>query len=295
MYAPSEVGVEELGGLSLVARDQVAVAVERDRDGRVPHVRGESLRVHARRDHKRGERVARLVQRNRLEARHSISGRSAERLRSRRPSSSPGSQCSPPDIRGGERPLRARSEDEPLGATGAHPVLDEMLPQDDCDQRQGRPGRPRPPSRRSDGTFEFNANYRERVGLYYDLVKANVQRIVVGLTSELRQHPVVALAVTPGWLRSENMLDNLGVTEETWRDALAERPGFAVSESPAYVGRGVAALAGDANPSRYAGRSLTSSTSRRNTASPTPTALSRTSGATKTGTGSMSRADEESN
>jgi NAD(P)-dependent dehydrogenase (short-subunit alcohol dehydrogenase family) len=110
----------------------------------------------------------------------------------------------------------------------------------------------------TDGTFAFNANYRERVGFYYDLVKANVQRIVVGLTFELREHPIVALAVTPGWLRSENMLDNFGVTEETWRDALAERPGFAISESPTYVGRGVAALAGDANPRRYAGRSLTS-------------------------------------
>jgi hypothetical protein len=110
----------------------------------------------------------------------------------------------------------------------------------------------------TDGTFEFNANFRERVGLYYDLVKANVQRIVVGLTFELRQHPVVALAVTPGWLRSEKMLDNFGVTEDTWRDTLAERPGFAISESPTYVGRGVAALAADADPSRHAGRSLTS-------------------------------------
>ena len=110
----------------------------------------------------------------------------------------------------------------------------------------------------TDGTFDFNAKFREGVGFYYDLVKANVQRIVVGLTFELREHPVVALAVTPGWLRSENMLDNFGVTEATWRDALAERPGFAISESPAYVGRGVAALAGDANPRRYAGGSLTS-------------------------------------
>jgi len=109
----------------------------------------------------------------------------------------------------------------------------------------------------TDGTFEFNANFRERVGFYYDLVKANVQRIVVGLTFELREHPVTALAVTPGWLRSEKMLDNFGVTEETWRDALTKRPGFAISESPAYVGRGVAALAGDADPSRHAGRSLT--------------------------------------
>jgi NAD(P)-dependent dehydrogenase (short-subunit alcohol dehydrogenase family) len=110
----------------------------------------------------------------------------------------------------------------------------------------------------TDGTFEFNTNFRERVGFYYDLVKANVQRIVVGLTFELREHPVVALAVTPGWLRSEKMLENFGVTEETWRDALADRPGFAISESPAYVGRGIAALAGDTDPRRYAGRSLTS-------------------------------------
>jgi NAD(P)-dependent dehydrogenase (short-subunit alcohol dehydrogenase family) len=110
----------------------------------------------------------------------------------------------------------------------------------------------------TDGTFEFNARFRERVGFYYDLVKANVQRIVVGLTFELRELPVVALAVTPGWLRSEKMLDNFGVTEETWRDALAKRPGFAISESPAYVGRGVAALARDPDPRRYAGRSLTS-------------------------------------
>lgn len=67
----------------------------------------------------------------------------------------------------------------------------------------------------TDGTFEFNAKFREGVGFYYDLVKANVERIVVGPTFELRDHPIVALAVTPGWLRSENTLDNFGVTEET--------------------------------------------------------------------------------
>jgi hypothetical protein len=83
-----------------------------------------------------------------------------------------------------------------------------------------------------------------------------VQRIVVGLTFELREHAVVALAVTPGWLRSEKMLENFGVTEETWRDALAERPGFAISESPAL--RGVAALAARPTRAGTAGRSLTS-------------------------------------
>lgn len=106
----------------------------------------------------------------------------------------------------------------------------------------------------TDGTFEFNANFRERVGFYYDLVKANVQRIVVGLTFELRQHPVVALAVTPGWLRSENMLDNFGVTEENWREAAEKVPSFIASETPLFVGRCIAALAADPDVSRKNGR-----------------------------------------
>ncbi|MEJ7833343.1 MAG: SDR family oxidoreductase [Nocardioides sp.] len=110
----------------------------------------------------------------------------------------------------------------------------------------------------TDGTAEFNADFRQGVGFYYDLVKANVGRIVLGLTHELKTHPVTTVGVTPGWLRSENMLDNFGVTEQTWRDALAERPGFAISESPAYVGRGIAALAADRDPSRHAGRILSS-------------------------------------
>ena len=110
----------------------------------------------------------------------------------------------------------------------------------------------------TDGTAEFNAAFREGVGFYYDLVKASVGRIVLGLTHELREHPVTALAVTPGWLRSEQMLEGFGVTEEQWRDALARVPGFAISESPTYVGRGVAALAGDRGHARWAGRTLTS-------------------------------------
>jgi NAD(P)-dependent dehydrogenase (short-subunit alcohol dehydrogenase family) len=110
----------------------------------------------------------------------------------------------------------------------------------------------------TDGTSSFNANFRQGVGFYYDLVKANVERIVKGLTFELTDHPVTALGVTPGWLRSEKMLDNFDVTEQTWRDALATVPGFAISESPTYLGRGVAALAGDANTARFAGLILTS-------------------------------------
>lgn len=109
----------------------------------------------------------------------------------------------------------------------------------------------------TDGTSSFNANFREGVGFYYDLVKANVERIVKGLTFELREQPVTALGVTPGWLRSENMLEGFGVTEENWRDALGETPGFAISESPTYVARGVAALAADPDIQRFAGRILT--------------------------------------
>ena len=105
----------------------------------------------------------------------------------------------------------------------------------------------------TDGTSEANAEFRRNVGFYYDLVKANVERIVKGLTAELRGQPVTAVGVTPGWLRSERMLENFGVTEANWRDACRERPGFAISESPTYVGRGVAALAQADDAERWAG------------------------------------------
>jgi hypothetical protein len=73
------------------------------------------------------------------------------------------------------------------------------------------------------------------------------------LTAELRDHPVTAVGVTPGWLRSEKMLENFGVTEATWRDACVKTPGFAISESPSYVARGVAALAQAGDAGRWAG------------------------------------------
>src|ERR671918_2109894 len=110
----------------------------------------------------------------------------------------------------------------------------------------------------NDGTTSFNANYRPQVGFYYDLVKATVDRIVKSLTAELANHPCTALGVTPGWLRSEQMLENFGVTEENWRDALARVPGFAISETPTYLARGLAALAADPRVSRFAGQVLTS-------------------------------------
>ena len=108
----------------------------------------------------------------------------------------------------------------------------------------------------TDGTAQANADFRRNVGFYYDLVKANVERIVKGLSAELGDLPVTAVGVTPGWLRSERMLENFGVTESNWRDAVAKRPGFAISESPTYVARGVAALAGDPGADRWSGTIL---------------------------------------
>lgn len=110
----------------------------------------------------------------------------------------------------------------------------------------------------TDGTSQANAEFRRNVGFYYDLVKANVERIVIGLTAELEDHPVTAVGVTPGWLRSERMLENFGVTEATWREACARTPGFAISESPTYVARGVAALTGADDTDRWAGTIISS-------------------------------------
>jgi NAD(P)-dependent dehydrogenase (short-subunit alcohol dehydrogenase family) len=104
----------------------------------------------------------------------------------------------------------------------------------------------------TDGTAQANAEFRPNVGFYYDLVKANVERIVKGLSAELEDRPVTAVGVTPGWLRSERMLENFGVTEANWRDACRTRPGFAISESPTYVARGVAALARAGDAERWA-------------------------------------------
>jgi NAD(P)-dependent dehydrogenase (short-subunit alcohol dehydrogenase family) len=105
----------------------------------------------------------------------------------------------------------------------------------------------------TDGTRAANEQFRHNVGFYYDLVKANVSRIVTGLAAELADQPVVAVGVTPGWLRSESMLENFGVTEETWRDALDKTPAFGISESPAYVARGIAAMAADPDVERWSG------------------------------------------
>jgi NAD(P)-dependent dehydrogenase (short-subunit alcohol dehydrogenase family) len=101
----------------------------------------------------------------------------------------------------------------------------------------------------TDGTAEYNRAYRASAGMFYDLTKAAAERIVLGLAHEMGEQQTV-VGVTPGWLRSEVMLDTYGVTEDTWLDAVQQEPHFAISESPRFVARGIGALAAD--PSRHA-------------------------------------------
>lgn len=97
-----------------------------------------------------------------------------------------------------------------------------------------------------------------RSTLFYDLVKTSVIRLAFAMAEELRAHKVAAVAVTPGFLRSEAMLEHFGVTEANWRDGAAKDPNFAHSESPAYVGRAVAALAADPDVLGKSGRAFSS-------------------------------------
>ncbi|QHC26792.1 SDR family NAD(P)-dependent oxidoreductase [Streptomyces sp. GS7] len=108
----------------------------------------------------------------------------------------------------------------------------------------------------TDGTASFNRTYRG--SLCYDITKNVPHRIAFGLAAELKEYGGTAVSLTPGFLRSEEMLDRFGVTEETWRDAIAKEPHFAIAESPALIGRAVRALAGDPDKARWSGRSLSS-------------------------------------
>jgi NAD(P)-dependent dehydrogenase (short-subunit alcohol dehydrogenase family) len=110
----------------------------------------------------------------------------------------------------------------------------------------------------TDGTAEYNANYRGTVGLYYDLAKVSAIRLALVQADELGPHGATALSLTPGWLRSEMMLENYGVSESNWREATTCTPHFAISETPRFVGRAVAALAQDPDVSRWNGKSLSS-------------------------------------
>jgi NAD(P)-dependent dehydrogenase (short-subunit alcohol dehydrogenase family) len=119
----------------------------------------------------------------------------------------------------------------------------------------------------TDGTADYNAS-RYRLSVFYDLAKVAVNRLAFSQGHELQPYGATAVAVTPGWLRSEMMLDNFGVTESAWRAALdparAQRgqpvapADFGLSESPHYIGRAVAALAADSNRARWNQCSVTS-------------------------------------
>jgi NAD(P)-dependent dehydrogenase (short-subunit alcohol dehydrogenase family) len=109
----------------------------------------------------------------------------------------------------------------------------------------------------TDGTAESNAEYRKH--FFYDLAKMAPIRMAQALGEELGPFGGTAVAVTPGFLRSEAMLDtHFKVTEENWREGIAQEPAFAISESPVYVGRAIAALAADPEVARWNGQSLSS-------------------------------------
>ncbi|MFJ8134512.1 SDR family oxidoreductase [Streptomyces sp. NPDC096013] len=109
----------------------------------------------------------------------------------------------------------------------------------------------------TDGTAEYNRD-TYRVSFFYDIAKSSVLRMAFALGHELGPRGATAVALTPGWMRSEIMLDQFGVREENWRDALTEVPHFAISETPRYVGRAVTALAADPQLVRWNGQSLSS-------------------------------------
>jgi NAD(P)-dependent dehydrogenase (short-subunit alcohol dehydrogenase family) len=110
----------------------------------------------------------------------------------------------------------------------------------------------------TDGTREYNAEHY-RLSIFYDLAKSAVLRLAFAQGQELAPHGCTAVALTPGWMRSEMMLEHYGVTEANWRDGAATNPHFAaISESPRFVGRAVAALAADPQLHRRNGGSFSS-------------------------------------
>jgi NAD(P)-dependent dehydrogenase (short-subunit alcohol dehydrogenase family) len=109
----------------------------------------------------------------------------------------------------------------------------------------------------TDGTAEYNAEHY-RINPFYDLAKVAVTRIAWAHAKDLAPLGATSVSVTPGWLRSEMMLDAFGVTEDNWRDATTKVPHFVISETPHFLGRAVAALAADPDRARWNGQSLSS-------------------------------------
>lgn len=109
----------------------------------------------------------------------------------------------------------------------------------------------------TDGTADYNAGHY-RLSPFYDLAKTAANRMGWAHAKDLAPHGATSVSLTPGWLRSEMMLEHFGVTEANWRDATAKEPHFAISETPRFVGRAVAALAADPERARWTGQSLSS-------------------------------------
>jgi NAD(P)-dependent dehydrogenase (short-subunit alcohol dehydrogenase family) len=109
----------------------------------------------------------------------------------------------------------------------------------------------------TDGTADYNADHY-RLSVFYDLAKTSAIRMAWAHAKDLAAHGATAVSITPGWLRSEMMLDNYSVGEANWRDAAAKSPHFVISETPRFVGRAVAALAADPDRARWNGQSLSS-------------------------------------
>ena len=101
-------------------------------------------------------------------------------------------------------------------------------------------------------------SYQYRGNLFYDLVKTSVIRMAFAMARELRRKNVTVLALTPGFLRSEVMLEHFGVTEANWREAAKKDPNFEESETPLYSGRAVVALATDPHIAKKSGRVFSS-------------------------------------
>jgi NAD(P)-dependent dehydrogenase (short-subunit alcohol dehydrogenase family) len=109
----------------------------------------------------------------------------------------------------------------------------------------------------TDGTAEYNTqNYRNNP--FYDLAKTSVNRLAWAHARDLAGYGATSVSLSPGWLRSEMMLEAFGVTEANWREATEIVPHFAISETPRFVGRGAAALAADPDRKRWNGQSLSS-------------------------------------
>ncbi|MCM3342481.1 SDR family oxidoreductase [Paenibacillus sp. MER TA 81-3] len=103
----------------------------------------------------------------------------------------------------------------------------------------------------TDGT-----DYRYRGNMYYSLAKVSAIHLAAAMAEDLRPHGVAAVAVTPGFLRSEAMLEHFGVSEDNWREAGKQEPHFLMSETPNYIGRAVAALAADPDRMDKSGQSF---------------------------------------